>query len=159
MINRRLLVVIAVIIGFAFLMSSCSYTKNIPVSFYQDYNSEVLKDSNVKNVNLTFTRPVLTIEVQAANSIGEDEIAKIFESTKSFVTVDKMKAIAKYVKWNGSALGEIDLIIVNSTNGGLLKEYTTNYYKSGVVIQQHLEDQPPEDIDGYKTWWDITPDE
>ncbi|MCL2493541.1 MAG: hypothetical protein FWF33_05825 [Clostridiales bacterium] len=150
MIKHRLFVATAIILSLVFFMSSCSIEKNVPLSFYKDYKSEVLKDNNVKDVNLTFTRPALTIEVQVSNSISDDEVSKIFDSTKSFVTIDKMNAIAKYIKWN-DAIWYVYLEIRDSDDGTLLKQYNTGYFKTN-----NASDYSPENIDGYKTWGKIT---
>jgi len=124
--------------------------KNIPVSFYTDYKSEILKNSSVKDIYLRFSRPSLWIEVQVSDSISDDEITKIFESTKSYVTVDNMNVIGKYVKWN-AAISYVYLEIRNSSEGTLLKQYEAHYFKT-----YNASDNSPENIDGYKTWWEET---
>ena len=151
MIKRRLFVVIAVIFCLVLLMPSCNVEKQVPISYCKDYNSEVLENGSVEGVSVTFSRPSLTIEVKVSDSISDDEIVKILESTKSFVTVDNMNAIAKRVKWN-LAISSVylDIRSINDktqNSDNLLGRYESFYLKTSNAM-----DHSPENIDGYKTW-------
>ena len=144
--NCRMLKLLCVAISVLLLLPACSIQKNIPASFYKEYKTEVLEIRNVQNVQLSFRRPMLTIEVNVLATIIDDEIDKIVDTTKSFVTVEKMNDIADYVKWD-PPIWDVELEIVDNKGSNLIRRYEADYFKT-----YNASDFSPENIDGYETW-------
>ena len=129
------------------LLSSCSITKRIPVAFYKDNKSDILQSGLVKSIRLSFLKPALNIDISLSEIVDDDEIARILELTKAFVTIEKMDSIAKHVGWD-QEIWYAKLRITNNTDKKVLAEYYAEYYKRN----RKIGDYSPENIDEYRTW-------
>jgi hypothetical protein len=99
-------------------------------------------------MRVTFRRPALTINVALSKSVGEsvdNEITRILEATKNYVTTDNMDRIGLYMGW-GPGIWSVNLEITNFYGNTRIAKYTADYYINNAY------DDSPENIDGYKTW-------
>jgi len=149
--KSSLLTVVAVLC-LSMSLSSCSITRTIPAALYKDYRTELKKNNLVRNTKLTFLRPRLTISVslnvkEGANA--ENEIARILEATKAYVTVDNMSVIAKYVRWP-EEIWTVTLEVTDVSSKSIFAKYRASYFAS-----RDAYDQSSVVIDGYKTWEEV----
>lgn len=147
--NRSNLIPI-VFLAFLFVVSACSRTYTISNSETKAYKREVLSIDHVEKIKVYFRRPGVFIEVKVSEDISQKEIDRVLELTKGYATVSNMNKIAQQVKWNG----EISDVYLEFFADQLVKRYVTHYFKT-----YDATDYSPENLDEYKTWSDVTPEE
>ena len=138
-----------ILLCLGFIVSACNVEKKIPQVMYETYKTELMENSFVKKVKLSFIRPQLTIEAYVSSIVTDEDTGIVLDATKTFVTVDKMTDIAEYAK-GGNPILYVSLKIFDN-DGLLLKEYMARYFKTS-----QASDFSPENIDGYKTWREVT---
>lgn len=134
----------------------CSTTKTVKTKQFEDFKKEisssVLKEK-IKNFNVYFTRPELSIYFEVDKSFNDNDLLQVVNHLKPVINVEHMTEIAQKYWENNSKISTINInfyngkIDNNDLTQNLLYNINTRYYKSSDTSLQ------PDNVDGYKTWY------
>lgn len=133
------------------IFTSCSITYPVNTKSTESLKKEIKSvSSTIKNVDVSFTRPQLTISVYFNYNTTPNEIETVLSKVKLFTSLKNMNEISHKVGWSGY-IWEVNLFIFTYGNTTTpYVEYQASYYKTYDI------DNSPNNIDGYKTWYPIS---
>lgn len=83
--------------------------KNVSTKEFDEFKVETLKDSEITNIEIFFSRPRLNIRIYSSNELNKNKINKILERVKPIINKENMDKIAKKYWTKNSTLSGVNI--------------------------------------------------
>ncbi len=153
MLGKRRYIFVFFLIISLIIFTGCSVRKTLRDKEVREFKEHILESNEkVKDLSFYFIRPYLAGDLVYEGDLEKEDFKNIIDEFDKKIDIEFMQRIGDRY-WGGSRPNEFNLYIHVDENRSDKKKHRYDYQISSQYNKTYRNDENPENIDGYKTWY------